>query len=64
MDVMRHAMALNGSFLNTERMIDQHRRKWPTSAEHRCAGAAALVVMMVMMVMMAVVGSRCSGRTA
>jgi starch phosphorylase len=26
-DIMRHAMALNGSFFNTERMIDQYVRK-------------------------------------
>ena len=26
-DVMRHAMALNGSFFNTERMVDQYVRK-------------------------------------
>jgi hypothetical protein len=25
--VMRHAMALNGSFFNTERMVDQYVRK-------------------------------------
>jgi starch phosphorylase len=27
MDVMRHAIALNGSFFNTERMVDQYVRK-------------------------------------
>ena len=27
MDVMRHAIALNGSFFNTERMVDQYLRK-------------------------------------
>jgi starch phosphorylase len=27
LEVMRHAMALNGSFFNTERMIDQYVRK-------------------------------------
>ena len=26
-DVMRHAIALNGSFFNTERMVDQYVRK-------------------------------------
>ena len=26
-EVMRHAMALNGSFFNTERMVDQYVRK-------------------------------------
>lgn len=26
-DVMRHALALNGSFFNTERMLDQYVRK-------------------------------------
>ena len=26
-DVMRHAIALNGSFFNTQRMIDQYARK-------------------------------------
>jgi len=27
LDVMRHAIALNGSFFNTERMVDQYVRK-------------------------------------
>lgn len=27
LDVMRHALALNGSFFNTERMLDQYVRK-------------------------------------
>ena len=26
-DVMRHAIALNGSYFNTERMVDQYVRK-------------------------------------
>jgi starch phosphorylase len=26
-EVMRHAIALNGSFFNTERMVDQYVRK-------------------------------------
>ncbi len=26
-DVMRHAIALNGSFFNTERMLEQYVRK-------------------------------------
>mgnify|MGYP001431472260 CR=1 FL=1 len=26
-DVMKHAIALNGSFFNTERMVDQYVRK-------------------------------------
>ena len=26
-DVMRHTIALNGSFFNTERMVDQYVRK-------------------------------------